>query len=185
MTRCTTVDQSLLERTKLDKILPKFVKRGDEKIKLLAQQVLDNVEKYSKQKPADSKSAHTVEPSKATGIGAQKRASESITPLKRQRDTATPAVTGLKKGTSTSLSKQGSAVTSKTTGSLSKTAQPVRTEAKPSGMSSMANTISSKVKVNHVVAKPSLFSSLQSASKKPGTSIAALKAAQQVDGKTR
>lgn len=185
MNRCTTVDQSLLERTKLDKILPKFVKRGDEKIKTLAQQVLDNVEQYSKQKPADSKSAQTVDSSKATSIGAQKRAPEPVAPLKRQRDIAAPAVAGLKKGTSMSLSRPGSAVTTKTTGPLSKATQPAKTEAKPSGTSSTANIISCKVKVNHVVAKPSLFSSLQSASKKPGTSIAALKAAQQTDGKTR
>jgi len=183
MARCTTLDQSLLERTKLDKLLPKLVKRGDEKIKSLGQQILDNVEQSSKQKPADSKSAQTVE-SKAGSLSTQGRASELVASVKRQRDNASPAVTGLKKGTSTSLSKPGAAAAIKATGGLSKASHPVKTEAKSSA-SSTASTIPAKVKVNHVVAKPSVFSSLQSASKKPGTSIAAQKAAQQSDGKTR
>ena len=178
MTRCTTVDQSLLERTKLDKLLPKIVKRSDEKTKVLAQQVLDNAEQRSKQKPAESKSAQTVDSSK---VGAQTRTPDHIPLLKRQRDTASPAVAGLKKGTLTSLSKSlGSA---KSAGTSNKSAQPIKTDAKSSGTT--ANSIQTKVKVNHVVAKPSVFSSLQSASKKPGTSIAAQKAAQQNDGKTR
>ena len=180
MARCTTMDQSLLERTKLDKVLPKLVKRGDDKIKSLGQQILDNAEQSSKQKPAESRLGQTVE-SKAGVSSTQGRASELAASLKRQRDAAPSTVVGVKKG---SISKPGSSVSTKTGGSLTKASFPIKGEAK-SSTSSTTNSIPAKVKVNHVVAKPSVFSSLQSASKKPGTSIAAQKAAQQNDGKPR
>ena len=178
MIHCTSIDRELWEKTKLDKLLAKLVKRSEGSIKALAQKVLDNVEQYSKQKSANGKAAQTVEPTKASGpnaSGIQRRASEPFALVKRQRDVA-PTATAAPKKTD---AKPSSAVLSKTAGSL------VKGDLKLSGSALMASVVQSKVKVNHVIPKASVFSSLQSASKKPGTSIAAQKLAQQNDTKSR
>ena len=178
MIRCTSIDRELWEKTKLDKLLAKVVRRSEGNIKALAQKVLDNVEQYSKQKSANGKATQTVEPTKASGpipTGIQRRASEPVTVAKRQRDVVSTATPASKKGDA----KPSSAVLSKTAGSL------VKGDLKASGSALTANGTQPKVKVNHVIPKASVFSSLQSASKKPGTSIAAQKLAQQNDTKTR
>lgn len=61
MSHCTTIDQAVLERTKMDKVLPKIVKRGDEQGKAFAQKVLANAAAVSKQKSLDSKSSKSVD----------------------------------------------------------------------------------------------------------------------------
>ena len=178
MTRCTSIDRELWEKAKLDKLLIKVVRRTEGSIKAQAQKVLDNVERYSKQKAANGKTTSSVEQSKASGTiatGTQRRGPEPVAVVKRQRDVVTTATAAPKKADA----KSGSALLSKTAGSL------VKGDLKASGSAMTANVTQPKVKVNHVIPKASVFSSLQSASKKPGTSIAAQKLAQQNDTKTR
>ena len=158
MTRCTTIDQSILELTKVEKVLPRLVKRGDDQGKRFAQKVLDNAADVSKQKTADEKSAQSQEingaNTKSLSDGAR-NANSDETKNARPIDT--------KKG-------DKGVVTKTALGSDAR--QPTtKVDAKTGTRMPSADASSSKIKANTVAAKPSgFFSSLQSASKKPGTS---------------
>ncbi|KAF6218492.1 hypothetical protein HO133_005841 [Letharia lupina] len=153
MTRCTTIDQSILELTKIEKVLPRLIKRGDDQGKRFAQKVLDNAADVSKQKTADEKSALGQETNgKLLGEGARNSSSN---------ETKNARPIDAKKG------EKG--VASKT---ASEARQPsTKVDAKAGAKLPSADVSSTKAKSNTVTAKPSgFFSSLQSASKKPGTS---------------
>lgn len=183
MTRCT-IDQALLEKTKLDKVLPKLLKKGDEKVQALVRKVLDNVSTSSKPKDSSRPGEQTTEPRTELAKGGLNgklstglRTAEPQPHLKRPRDssssTAPPAKKSVIAGSSRASS--GAAVKSIPV----KGSQLVKTDTKSSNL-----TPAPKNKANHVAIKPSsLFANLQSASKKPGTSIAAQKAAQESDAK--
>jgi hypothetical protein len=162
MIRCITIDQSILEKTKLDKVLPRIVKRGDDQGKDYAQKILDKAANVSKQKTT-AKSTEGQQPngvvSKLPGdhkgikreqsddgkknSGSNVKGSSLITPVKP----ANPS------------SKVDTKVTAKTTaGDLA----PAKTKA-----------------INRVTKPTGFFAGLKSASKKPGTS------ARSEDGKTR
>ncbi|MCJ1282706.1 hypothetical protein MMC26_002031 [Xylographa opegraphella] len=186
MARFDTINQKGWEGARVEKTLLRLMKRSNEKTKVLAQRVLDEAEQYLKDKSADSKSAQTVEVSKAGALNMPNRpaqSSEPVSTLKRPREPTTPAVVVPKKSNSIASSRQGSANAPKTAGTLGKATLSTKPDGKTSSTSTAVSTTAPKVKVNHVVAKPSVFASLQSASKKPGTSLAALKAAQQSDAK--
>lgn len=188
MVRCTTIDRALIEKVKLDKVLPKLIKKGDEKIKALAQKVLDSV---ALSKPKDATNKPSPVPvngtSKSTGSASSSSSASARTSdfLKKQRDGITPTLPAKK--LVPPLSKPGSVASAKS-GTISiKGAQVLKEVAAAKSVASATTTNgpTGKVKVNHVVPKTStFFSSLQSASKKPGTSNAA-KAAQQADSKAR
>ncbi|MCJ1475153.1 hypothetical protein MMC13_003813 [Lambiella insularis] len=179
MARCVSLDQKLIEVLKLDKALPKLVKRSEERLKVLAQRILTNAEQHSRQKSGESKISQAVDVSKS---GTSSVSSSLGRSLERQRDAAAPAVIVPKKGTSVISTKLSAQNLAKTAGTSSKGVLPGKESSKPSNTSALP-TAAPKIKVNHVTTKPSVFSSLQSASKKPGTSNAAQKAAQQVDTK--
>ena len=187
MKRFDTVDQSVLEKVKLDKVLSKLLKRGNEQIKSSAQEVLNSATALSKKKEDGGKvtfSQGSKEPSSTITTTAAPRVPAAIVGVKRPRENTSSSSSAppTKKSSSTiksTLAPSAKAGTGKR-GAVSKT------EAKPSTNSTANGVPVSKIKVNHVVSKPtSFFSSLQSASKKPGTSIAAQKSAQQIDVKTR
>lgn len=187
MARCVTVDPVVLEKTKLDKLLLKLIKRSEERIKVLAQQVLSNAEQHSKHKTGDSKSAQIEEASKPGApnfSNSPGRASEPVSTLKRQREATAPVVIVSKRGASVNPSKQSGQPSAKAIGAAGKGTPATKETSKTSGVSTLP-IAAPKIKVNHVTTKPSVFSSLQSASKKPGTSNAAQKAAQQNDAKGR
>ena len=185
MTRCTTVDQALLEKTKLNKVFPKLLKRSNEKIKSLVQKVLDSAESLSKQAASENKSSTNVDPVKKTtsiSAPANVRASLQTNGVNRPRETTKSATPTLRKPTaaSSAISKPSPAVSGKNSVAAAKGNQPAKLDGKAFTLTTSSGNPSTKVKINHVVAKPtSLFAGLQSASKKPGTSNAAQKAAQQ------
>ena len=189
--RCSTVDQSLLEKTKLDKALTKLLKRGDDTVKALSQEALDCVARYTKQKESEVKTAQ--KPINGLTRGSipndanvsEVRGAQHSNSLKRQRENNAPSLQPAKKvATTASTSKPSTNPPNKAAGVSNKGKSIPKSD--PKSATSNTSIINSKTKVNHVVAKPStFFSSLQSASKKPGTSNAALKAAQQGDGKNR
>ena len=157
MTRCTTIDQSVLEVTKVEKVLPRLVKRGDDQGKRFAQKVLDNAANVSKQKIAEDKSAQNQE----INAGNAKLLGDG--PRNSNSNETKPRPTEVKKGDKSAANK---------TSSSSEARQPpTKVDAKAGTKTPSADGSSTKVKVNNVTAKPSgFFSSLQSASKKPGTS---------------
>lgn len=160
MTRCTTIDQSILEMTKVEKVLPRLVKRGDSQGKRYAQKVLDNAAEVSKQKTADEKSVQNQETNganaKLLGDGVRNSSSSEI-------KNARPI--DARKGEKTA------ATTTKIASGSDARHPSVKVDAKAGTKMPSADASSTKIKVITVTAKPSgFFSSLQSASKKPGTS---------------
>ncbi|MCJ1437640.1 hypothetical protein MMC27_007027 [Xylographa pallens] len=186
MARFDTINQKGWEGARVEKTILRLMKRSNEKTRILAQRVLDEAEQYLKDKFADSKSAQTVEVSKEGAVNMPNRPAQPSGPvstLKRPRDSTTPSVIVPKKANSVASSRLGSAIAAKSAGTTGKATLLTKADGKTSSTSTSTSTTAPKIKVNHVAAKPSVFASLQSASKKPGTSLAALKAAQQSDGK--
>ncbi|KAL9613061.1 MAG: hypothetical protein Q9167_002360 [Letrouitia subvulpina] len=185
MARCVTIDQAILEKTKMDKVLSKLVKRAEAQTKLSAQKVLDSASAVSKQKSLDSKSSQVAEV-KDRGLSKPPtdtpKASVEPNPgsKKFQGGGSLGPQPAKKLGTlTTTPTGQGVASTTKLPGSVGKKPNP---DAKAATKASAASA--PKVKTNHIVAKPSgFFQSLQSASKKPGTSNAALQSAKSKEAK--
>lgn len=182
MTRCTTLDLAVLAKTKIDKVLPRLVKKGDEEGKELAQRILSNAAANSKQKDPDGKPSQ-IQEAKAKPSTDPSRVSTTVTGLKKPRasDSLTPQPV---KKPSVAVSASSGATPPKSTTLLGKRQQPAKVDTKAAVKSTPASAAPPKVKNNHISAKPSgFFSSLQSASKKPGTSNAALLSAKSKEGK--
>ncbi|KAL8749528.1 MAG: hypothetical protein Q9184_006773 [Pyrenodesmia sp. 2 TL-2023] len=186
LSHCMTIDQEVLERTKMDKVLPKIVKRGDEQGKIFAQKVLANAAAASKQKSLDRKSSQSSEYKDATAkkaLGGSKTSSESTIAAKKSQVSGEAGLHLTKKGiTASAATSSGSAAANVKGGSL---AFRKASATEPKAADKGAPTASAaKVKTNVVAPKATnFFSSLQSASKKPGTSNAALKSAKTKDVK--
>lgn len=187
MTRCVTLDQVVLEKTKFDKVLPRLIKRGDSRVKELAQKVLDNAAALAKKKADLSQDVRDVSakertPSKPPPTSKPPPPEPVLVtrrPKEGEKNGALPQKKAVSGGATSVSRAPGSA---KGTGLFSKRPSVSTAENKPA-VSTSAQIVA-KPKTNHVAAKPSgFFSSLQSASKKPGTSNAALQAAQQKDAK--
>lgn len=139
-------------------MLPRLVKRGDDQGKKFAQKVLENAAEVSKQKVADEKTIQGQETNSANaklpGDGARNFNSNDI-----------------KNSRPVDAKKGDKAVASKTA-SGSEARQPAtKLDVKLGTKVPSVDASSTKTKVNSATAKPSgFFSSLQSASKKPGTS---------------
>ena len=186
MTRCITLDQAVLEKTKVDKVLGRITKKGSDRVKALAQKVLDNAAANNTQRSNDTKPALSQGVKEKAGVKVQlpaSRAVDAVVGMKRQRESESAAVQPAKKINGSAATTSSVSAPTKNLGSTSKRTQLSKTDAKAAPPST-SSTPAPKPKANHIVAKPSgFFSSLQSASKKPGTSNAALQSAQQKDGK--
>ncbi|KAG8529457.1 uncharacterized protein KY384_006094 [Bacidia gigantensis] len=150
MVRCSNIDNSLLEQTKVDKILQRLFKRGDEQGKSLTQKVLQNA------KLADKKSTSISQingaPRKTSDAS---KTSDIVFKKDRQNDT---------KKMATDLNHKGP-------NGVSSTKERASSEDAKSSSKTKPDAVDSKTKVVNVAAKPSgFFSSLKSASKRPGTS---------------
>ena len=145
MIRCTSIDMSMLEQTKMDKVLPRFVKRGDEQGKVLAQKILDNAAKAKPQKPSSIETAPGTS-SALNGAGSTKQSRSGSTEASKPRA-----------GTAKEIPVD----------SVNKSSKPPL-----AGKSTAPNVENdSKAKTAAAVTKPTaFFAGLQSASKKPGTS---------------
>lgn len=181
----------MLGSSKLDKILPRILKKGDEEGKELAQKIFQNAAINSKQKYTDGKPSHSQ-----AGKDKDGKHNASIKPsIDNARVTNT--VSGIKKsrgldilsGQPVKKADAGHALlgasSAKSAGPFAKRPQ-VKPELKAVSKFAPTTTTLNQKKANHISAKPSgFFSSLQSASKKPGTSNAALLSAKSKDGKDK
>ena len=187
MSRCITLDQAVLERTKVDKVLGRITRKGDDRVKALAQKVLDNAAATNTQKSNDTKAALSQGIKDTAGVKVQlpsSRAVDAVVGMKRQRESEFAGVQPAKKANASTATASSIAAPTKNTGTISKRTQPSKLDTKAAPLSTSTSMPAPKPKANHIVAKPSgFFSSLQSASKKPGTSNAALQSAQQKDGR--
>ena len=159
MTRCVTIDQSILEKTKMDKALPRLVRRGDDQGKKFAQEILDNAASITKQKATGEKSTTNGVSTKSSSNGP--RVAEA-----NETKATRPEV----KKTSTLSNKSSSTTTSKSANSSDARQSTAKADAKFTSKA-LGTESSNKPKANVITTKPSaFFSSLKSASKKPGTS---------------
>ncbi|PGH08794.1 hypothetical protein AJ79_05893 [Helicocarpus griseus UAMH5409] len=184
MSKFITMDQAMLEKTKNDKILTRFVKKGGDVIKNLAQTILSNATKFTKKKaelaktsPNTTEKGNTLNENGLVPMHPEIviRNPPELTPgIKRPRE---PDASGSPSTKRTVTPSNGKPVAKPAVTVAPKRATAPSQEAKPAAPA--ANTAAIKPKANMVVPKPtpSLFSSLMSASKKPGTSNAARAAA--------
>ena len=188
MAKFTTIDQDMLEKTKNDKILSRFVKKGGDTIKQLAKTILDNAEASTKRKKEKQNTKSTSMAASEGNSGpdsdsAGKYQGTSQTQAKRH-----PPASGVKRPRETDSGSDrpgakkaaapvnaragtGTANTKKaTTTGVQKNAKPGQNQASQATKQPRANIVTPKPALNY-------FSSLMSASKKPGTSNAARAAA--------
>ncbi len=159
----------------MDKVLPKIVKRGSDQGKVYAQAVLDNAAAVSKQKSLDSKASKPsgTQMSAETSSESKRPSSGGVAGSQAQRKP--PSANATASSNNDLAGAKGGNLTAK---------KPAGTESKALNKGAVHTTTAPKVKTNVVAPKAtSFFSSLQSASKKPGTSNAALKAARLKDTK--
>lgn len=193
MTRCTTVDQEILEKTKVDRVLQRLTKRGDQEGKLAARKILENAANVTKQKNAQgnpSQAPGSIEPRvKSNGLiqptSDKSRLPDSNAGVRQPQATALsagqinqrPRIGATASGTSATASSKPATL-------KAKRLQSGKADPNPVGKPTSAPVAVPKVKNNHVSAKPTnFFMSIQSASKKPGTSNAALLSAKAKEGK--
>ncbi len=182
----------MLGSSKLDKILPRILKKGDEEGKELAQKIFQNAAINSKQKYTDGKPSHSqagkdkdgkhnasIKPSIDNA-----RVTNTVSGIKKSRGLDILSGQPVKKATDAGHALLG-ASSAKSAGPFAKRPQ-VKPELKAVSKFAPTTTTLNQKKANHISAKPSgFFSSLQSASKKPGTSNAALLSAKSKDGKDK
>ena len=175
MVRCTSMNQALLEKTKLDKVLPRFVKRGNEATQKLVQSVNKIVSSNAGAEKAGVQTKSAKAESKPTSKSTS--SSDAANGVKRSRE---PEAGSTKKSIATPQSKDGIAINGKAISSDKKKIPPTKQGAvktEPKAVSLSPNPIALAQKTKNVVPKPtSLLTGLQSASKKPGTSMASQKA---------
>lgn len=166
LARCSTLTNEVLEETKVSKVLYLFNKRGDDRTKAKAKQILDSAAAASKTKadsPAQDKPGDSKDVKPKTD-SSNRSVPEPVAGIKRPR----PGDGAISEPVKRVASKPGATAGTKPSGLAQKRTVPE----KPSVSSAPA----AKAKV---VAKPStFFSSIQSASKKAAPSNAAKSASQ-------
>ena len=164
MTLFSTLTDEKLEKIHLSKVLPRYTKKGDAKTQFYAKRILSNAASGTKNKAADpvAKKAVTKDTSAPSPI-AKRAEPESVAGVKRPASATGEGgaqkkiATGVPRTNATLATTKQNGVAKKPTPSTDNTKSTTTTASKP----------------KQVVAKPSgLFSSLQSAAKKPGTSNA-------------
>lgn len=151
LSRCKMLDNGLLEKSVVGKLLPRFAKRGDDKVKVLAKRIENNAIAASKKKkeaPTKASSASSMAHKDAKAEGGAK---------------SPPSAGGVKRARSTDSSSDPPAkkVVGKA-GEAPGTKKPATPGVATKTPASAAN------KANPVVAKSSSFiSSLQSAKRPP------------------
>ncbi|KIV96519.1 hypothetical protein, variant 1 [Exophiala mesophila] len=176
-----TLDTEMLEMTKVSKILQRFTKKATNESKTLAQTILNNAVAASAKKNVDAKGDKAASPQTVDSPGALLR-KEIVTGMKRPREGDAAPPTAAKKAAKTS-SKPLALQNAERRKAL-EAAQGAKGGDKTSlGNSAAAGSATpgataSKGKVAVLPPpKSAVFGSLLSASKKPGTSLAARAAA--------
>lgn len=154
------MDDDVLLKTNVSKLLPRIIKKGIQPGKDLAQKILDNAAQSTKRKQDSNgtSSSRDATPDKSNA---------SATGIKRTRDGEPNGLPATKKIVNPVIAGKGGPPAKAATGSTTKIAD-----------NKVAATPAVRPKASIVPPKPtSLFGSLASASKKPGTSNAARAAA--------
>ncbi|KAB8342878.1 hypothetical protein FH972_022475 [Carpinus fangiana] len=159
LVHCTKLTEGNLEKSNIGKILSRYIKRGDANIKALTKKIYENASAATRANSEALKAA-------ASAPASVKDSKASETPSTRQ----VPAVAGVKRervadATNTQPLKKV-APENANLNSLHKDTSPT----KPASTSA-SSTHAAKPKTNAVAPKASGFFSLQSASKRPGTSL--------------
>ncbi|KAF2170252.1 hypothetical protein M409DRAFT_64579 [Zasmidium cellare ATCC 36951] len=170
MSLCTTLTNDKIERVHLVKVLPRCTRKGDAKTQFYVKKIMANADIADKEaaskpeKKPDEKAATGTIDDKTTAIPAKRTAPEAVAGVKRAATTSATDGTATKKVAAAGTKTNGINAVPKVNGAVKKpvsssdTAKPTTTAAAPR---------------KTVVPKSSgFFSSLQSASKKPGTSNA-------------
>lgn len=151
ISRCKTLTDGALEKTSIAKVLPRYAKRGDKAAQTFAKRITDNAAAASRKR---------------------KETAKSPVPVIQAKDVKEPLAVkaGVKRRVGDAPNEQP----------LKKLAGvTVSTTTKPNLKKATADVKPPVVAAKQVIAKPtSFFSGLQSAAKKPGTSNAAVAAAQ-------
>lgn len=194
MTRCTTVDQEILEKTKVDRVLQRLSKRGDTEGKAAARKILENAATATRQKNGQGNPSQTPASIEARvknngliqSAVDKSRPSDSAVGARQPQATALPTGQISQKGLKLGATAPGTntIIPSKPANLKAKRQQSGKADPSLVGKPIPAPAAVPKVKNNHVSAKPTnFFMSIQSASKKPGTSNAALLSAKAKEGK--
>lgn len=156
--RFSTLTEDLMQKTNLSKLLPKFLKKGGQQVKDLTQKILDNAAASTKRKHESEKSAK--EDSHPRSVLADQPKGEAG--VKRPREADSNLQSGTKRMAVTNPLKDVNKHAPASNGPV-KGAQ----SSKPTGAAVL------RPKANIVAPKPtSLFGTLSSASKRPGTTNA-------------
>ncbi|KAJ5623468.1 hypothetical protein N7490_012073 [Penicillium lividum] len=156
-----TVDEELLQKTNLAKLLPRFIKKGGPSIKEPAQKILDNAAASTKWKQKIAETTTEDSP----GRGSSGESPSELAGSKRSREGESTAEPAMKRMVVTSNPKDPSKPPVPT--SVGKRAVEGTQNGKP------ATTAAPRPRANIVAPKPSsLFGALSSASKRPGTTNA-------------
>lgn len=178
MDRWLKIDKDLFEKAKGDKTLPRLVKKGDDQVQSLAQKLLEkvglNLKNSSGSKSTQPQATKESSTAKSPQSGAQ--SSDNVSGLKRQRSSDAAGSPPSKKQAGSANSATISSKAPKPMTLLEKRRQQAaKAESKTTAKAPSSTNVPEKVKANHSTPKPSLiFSNLQSASKKPGTSKTAI-----------
>ncbi|GIK01838.1 hypothetical protein Aspvir_005879 [Aspergillus viridinutans] len=181
LARFGTVDEEVLQKTNIAKLLPRFVKKGGPTVKELSQKILENAAASTKRKQEATKPA--AKEGEATKSSASEPAHGNnprfeIAGSKRPREGETNGQAASKRMVVTSNIKPSAKAGNATTNGPVKRPQETVQENKSAAAVS-------RPKANIVAPKPtSLFGSLLSASKRPGTSNAERAAAAAAAAKT-
>ncbi|KAK4503916.1 hypothetical protein PRZ48_004831 [Zasmidium cellare] len=173
MSLCTTLTNEKIEKTHVGKVLPRYTKRGDAKTQFYVKKIMANAdiadkEAASKPEPpkTDTNAAGSTD-GKTTAAPAKRTAPEAVAGVKRAATTSTTEGTAPKKAAVTTTKTNGVNAVPKVNGAVKK---PASTSDAAKSTASATNATTTR---KTVVPKSSgFFSSLQSASKKPGTSNA-------------
>lgn len=168
MAHFTTLTEEKSEKTQLSKILPRYLKKGDARVQFWVKKINANIAQATKEAAAkgEQKSAEVASAQKPASSPTTKRAQPEPVAGTKRPATAQGEGSAPKKTATTSNRANIVVPTTKVNGAAKKTM--------PTSDSKTAPATGSVAAVRKTVtARPSgYFSSLQSASKKPGTSIA-------------
>lgn len=160
MARFVTVDDELLQKTNMAKLLPKFSKKGGQIVKDLAREIQDNAMASTKRKQDNANLGKEDLASKSTGVGSP---SAEVAGSKRPREGDSSAQPATKRMIVNSNPKEAGKPAAAANGST----KPGVQNGKP------ANAAAPRPRTNIVAPKlSSLFGTLSSASKRPGTTNA-------------
>ncbi|KAJ9305854.1 hypothetical protein DTO217A2_4597 [Paecilomyces variotii] len=181
LARFVTMDEDVLQKTNVAKLLPRFMKKGGQTVKDLAQKIIDNAAASTKRKQEAAKAPTKEQPPVKTASDTTNGTSQTEHGVKRPREGESNGLPATKRAVTPSNVKTATNTVTGASASSNATVpskRPAEGNADAKAISAPSNGTALRPKANIVAPKPtSLFGSLASASKRPGTSNAARAAA--------